>query len=270
MTAADLRQIGFLMVLPPDSAARVAQNVEAIRATIADHASRAGRAGKNVRLVAVTKYVGLGVMRALLTAGVRDLGESRVQQLQPRMAALGVGAAGLDTPFDSEGSPAPRWHMIGQLQRNKVKYLLPDCRIVHSMDTLKLAETLAKRAAPDGVTVDVFVEVNVAGERQKGGVAVEELPRLIEAVTPLPHVAVRGLMTMAPYDPDPENARPVFAKLRGLLGDLRDRGLVDDRCCELSMGMSGDYAVAVEEGATIVRVGSALAEGLSDEEREAD
>ncbi len=258
------------MPLPPDSTARVAHNVEAIRATIAEHAAHAGRDRDDVQLVGVTKYVGLGVMRALLAAGVRDFGESRVQQLQPRMAALGVGAAGLDGPFGSEGSPAPRWHMIGRLQRNKVKYLLPDCRIVHSLDTLKLAETLSKRAEPDGVTVDVFVEVNVTGESQKGGVAGDELPRLIAAVTPLPHVAIRGLMTMAPYDPEPEHARPVFARLRELLSDLRDRGLVDDRCRELSMGMSGDYAVAVEEGATIVRVGSALAEGLSDEERAAD
>ncbi|MEW6198733.1 MAG: YggS family pyridoxal phosphate-dependent enzyme [Planctomycetota bacterium] len=246
---------------------RLHDNVARVRAHIADACARAGRDPAEVRLVGVTKYVSAPVIRELLAAGVQDVGESRVQQLASR--ALEIGEPLLD--WTSAAGPAetrrPRWHMIGHLQRNKVKALLPHARIVHSLDSDRLADTLETHAAALDATVDAFIEVNVAGEASKQGVPPDEVAALATEVRRHPHLRLRGLMTMAPLDPDPEAARPCFARLRELLERLRGTGAVGAECVHLSMGMSQDYRVAVEEGATLVRVGSALFEGLPPDER---
>ncbi len=249
---------------PGDWRQTLRANVAWVRADIAMACARVGRDPADVRLLAVTKYVGLEVVRELLAAGVTDLGESRVQQLVARAAAC--GPARFDWPADEQlmaAAPgAPRWHMIGHLQRNKVKALLPHARILHALDSVRLADALAGQAAELGATVAVFIELNVAGERSKTGAPPEALPALVAAVRRRPQLCLRGLMTMTPYDDDPERSRPFFARLRALLTELHTSGRVGADCRDLSMGMSQDYTVAVEEGATIVRVGSALFENL--------
>lgn len=240
---------------------RLRANIALVRGNVAEACRRAGRDPGDVRLIAVTKYVSLEVLREVLAAGVTDLGESHVQQLAERAAAC--GPARLDWPGDTCGDDGrPRWHMIGHLQRNKVKLLLPHARLVHSLDSQRLAEAVEQYAAQLDVPVDVLVEVNVSGEASKQGVAPDSVAALAGAVGAGRHLRLRGLMTMAPYDPDPETARPHFARLRQLLQRLRVDGVVGPLCTELSMGMSQDYVVAVEEGATFIRVGGALFEGL--------
>ncbi len=240
---------------------RLRENLRQVRATIADACRRSGRDPADVRLVAVSKYADLDTVRALLAAGVRDLGENRVQQLIGRAAALGAAQADLFAA-DSAAGTAPRWHMIGHLQRNKVKGLLHYSRILHSLDSVRLAKELEKQAEKSELIVDVFLELNVAGEQAKSGAPVAEAAPLAEAVSACPHLRLHGLMTMPPFDPDPEAARPHFARLRALLEQLQRRGAVGPSCVHLSMGMTIDYAVAVEEGATFVRIGSALFEGI--------
>lgn len=242
---------------------RLRDNVARVRRHIADACRRVGRAPAGVRLVGVTKYAPLEVLRELPAAGIVDLGESHVQQLVARAQAC--GPAQFDWPDadgDEAAAPLPRWHMIGHVQRNKVKMLLPHARILHSLDSDRLATALAQHAQQLGVSVDAFIEINVPGEATKTGVAPDDAAPLAEAVARCPHIRLRGLMTMAPYDLNPEASRPHFARLRELLVKLRHQGLVGPDCVHLSMGMSQDYVVAAEEGATFVRVGAALFEGL--------
>ncbi len=234
------------------------RNLERVAATIAEASARSGRQPDAVRLVAVTKYVTPQVISALLACGVRDLGENRIQQLEQRVDALGSAEAGLE----ERGGDGPCWHMIGHLQRNKVRKLVPRVRILHSLDSLRLAEEVSRRATAADCHVDAFVEVNVSGELSKDGLPPDELPALLTQAGPLPALRLVGLMTMAPQTPDAEGARPYFAQLRRLRDEMCARGLLPAGA-GLSMGMSNDYPVAVEEGATCVRVGSALYEGLA-------
>jgi uncharacterized pyridoxal phosphate-containing UPF0001 family protein len=252
---------------------RLRDNLARVRGTIADACRRAGRDPGAVRLVAVTKYVDLEVIGALLEIGVRDLGENRVQQLVQRAECVGATTAELFGPGPEGLGPGgwapdvtaavPRWHMIGHLQRNKVRTLLSHTRIIHSLDSARLAREIQKVAEAGDLRVDAFIEVNVAEEESKYGVAVPEVEALAEAVGASDRIRLRGLMTMAPFDPDPEAARPHFARLRALLERLRQGGAVGPSCTHLSIGMTQDYGVAVEEGATFVRIGSALYEGVS-------
>lgn len=256
--------------LPAPQRKRLLENLARIREAIADAARRTGRAPNEVRLVGVTKYVPIPVIAELLAAGVHDLGENRVQQLTARAAVLGRSLDSAFSPLrDADSATAaasppapPRWHMIGHLQRNKVRALLPCSRTLHSVDSLRLAEELERCAAARGELLDVFLEVNVAGEASKSGIDAGELDALAGAVGRLPHLQVRGLMTMAPIADQPEASRPHFARLRMLLEALRRSGGASPAAVHLSMGMSQDYVVAVEEGATFVRVGSVLFEGL--------
>jgi pyridoxal phosphate enzyme (YggS family) len=239
---------------------RLRKNLAQIRATIVEACRRSGRDPDDVRLVAVTKYVDPDMIRALLEVGVRDLGENRVQQLAGRASALGQDNLNLFAP--EPATAAPRWHMIGHLQRNKVKALLRHTRILHSLDSIRLSSEIEKQAEKLELTVDAFLEINVAGEQAKSGAPVDEAAAIAEAVAACPHIRLHGLMTMAPFDPDAQVARPYFARLRELLEQLRRSGAAGPDCGHLSMGMSSDYTVAVEEGATFVRVGSSLFEGL--------
>jgi pyridoxal phosphate enzyme (YggS family) len=219
-------------VIPPE---QVAANAAAVRARIAAACDRAGRDPASVTLIAVTKTHPPEAVAAAYAAGVRDFGENRVQEAAakiPAARALGVQAA---------------WHLIGNLQRNKAAVARRMFDVIHSIDSLPLAETLSLRATEP---VRVLVEVNVAGEATKHGVSPEDAPGLCAAVARLTHLDLIGLMTVAPIVAAPEDARPVFRRLRELRDALALR--------ELSMGMTGDYEVAIEEGATFIRVGRAI------------
>jgi uncharacterized pyridoxal phosphate-containing UPF0001 family protein len=264
----------------PLDPARISDNLDRVRTRITSACRRAGRDVSSVTLVAVTKTVALDEVRILASLGVRDLGENRVEELVRKATALndkGQGDKGTkgqgvkDDRGDAHGpasvvplppcpfAPLPLcvWHMIGHLQRNKARKLLPHSTIVHSLESADLAAELSKRAVAAGLTVDVLIEVNVAGEEQKYGVSPRDAPRLAEIVVQTPALNLRGLMTMAPIVDDPESIRPIFARLRELSHEL-SKDLPPASMRDLSMGMTQDFEVAVEEGATLVRVGSAL------------
>lgn len=209
----------------------------AVRARLARACERAGRDPAEVRLIAVTKGQSLAVIKEVLAHGQQALGESRIQEWRPKAAAL------LERGADAE------WHLIGNLQTNKVKYCAP-FHTLHSLNSERLADELEAFAERRDHRFRVLVEVNVGGEANKQGVAPRDAPALVRYAQGLPHLEVAGLMTIAPYADDSEAVRPMFRALRKLRDTLALR--------ELSMGMSGDFEVAAEEGATYVRVGSAL------------
>lgn len=221
----------------------LAVNLAAVRARMAAACRRAGRDAGSLRLVAVSKYRPIEHTRALYDLGLRDFGENRVQEGREKIPAL---------------APDIAWHLIGPLQTNKAKYLPGLFGWVHSVERIDVAEALEKAYAKVGAggRVRVLVQVNIAGEEQKSGCESAEAEALVRAAAALPHLDVVGLMTMAPFLDDAEQARPVFRALRELAERLRAAtGLA---LPELSMGMTGDFEVAIEEGATMVRVGTAL------------
>ncbi|MGF1578139.1 MAG: YggS family pyridoxal phosphate-dependent enzyme [Gemmataceae bacterium] len=214
---------------------------------IQDACVRSGRNREDVQLVAVTKYVEPQVAAQLHAAGATDLGESRPQELWRKTKAVPHTA---------------RWHMIGHLQTNKIDKTLPLVDLIHSGDRLKLLRTLDKEASKQDTSVDVLLEVNVSREEAKHGFAPEELEDVAAKLSSLERVRVRGMMTMAAYDEDPENCRPTFVELRELRDRLQNQMPTPHTLEHLSMGMSNDFVVAIEEGATMIRVGSVLYEGM--------
>ena len=230
-------------------ARRIALNLQNVRRRIAQACLRSNRPDDAARLVAVTKTVEPDLVRMLFDAGQRDFGENRPQELQRKFETL----VDLDL----------RWHMIGHLQSNKVRKTLSASRFIHSVDSLKLAREISRIAAQDDLRVEILLEVNVSGEDAKSGLSPGETSSVAGEVGKLPNVQLAGLMTMAPLSGNPEDARGVFVGLRELADKIRAMNLPGVRMDELSMGMSNDFEVAVEEGATIVRVGSALFEGVS-------
>jgi pyridoxal phosphate enzyme (YggS family) len=224
------------------------KNLESVRARIVAAARRSGRGAEAVTLVAVTKRCPLEWVRPLVEAGARDLGENYPQELWRKVEAL----AGEPT--------ALRWHLIGHLQGNKARRTLPMVAMIHAVDSLKLLRTLDALAAGIPDPPSVCLQVNTSGEQTKHGWSAEEILRDAEAIASCRVIYVVGLMTMAAWGTDAETARPSFIRLREVRDDLRRRtGLP---LPELSMGMSGDFESAIEEGATLVRVGSALFEGI--------
>ncbi len=213
--------------------------------------ARVGRRSDTVTTVAVTKTVEVRTIRRLIDLGHRDIGESRVQQLTQRAETLGVSVG------DAEGE-GPRWHMVGHLQRNKVRLLLPWLHWLHSLDSLRLAEELNAQAARANTIVRAFLQVNASGEKTKSGVAVGAATHLIEQVQTLGHLRIIGLMTMAPLVNDPEKVRPHFARTRELFEEIAGEKLAGPEFKHLSMGMTQDFEVAIEEGATVIRVGTVL------------
>jgi pyridoxal phosphate enzyme (YggS family) len=231
--------------------ARLAANILSVRERIARAAETAGRDPSSVRLVAVTKTHPPEVVRAAAAAGLIDFGENRIEEAAPKMHAL-ADATGL------------RWHMIGHIQSRKARDVAQaGFALVHSVDTTRLAERLSRLALEAGARLDVLVELNVSGEASKAGFAAgraDQWPALVDdlaAVTRLPGLRVRGLMTMAPVVGQPEQARPIFRRLREVRDGLTAR-LPEADWHELSMGMTDDFEVAVAEGATCVRIGRAL------------
>ncbi len=233
----------------------IAENLRRVRERIARAAESAGRTADEVRLVGVTKYVGSREAAELAAAGCLDLGESRPQELWKKAGEI---AAGTRSPT---AAPTIRWHLIGHLQRNKIARTLPLVSLIHSVDSERLLAAIHEAQATAGDSsppVNVLLEVNASGEAAKHGLSPNDIERLLAAATSYRHVAIRGLMTMAALEGGESVAARNFASLR----ELRDRLIQNAPSCvslsELSMGMSGDFEVAIKEGATIVRVGSAL------------
>ena len=213
----------------------IERNLERVRARMAEAAGRSGRSSDSVRLVAVTKAVGIEEARTLLELGVRDLGENRVEDARPKVDVVGSQA---------------QWHMIGTVQRRKAGEVVELFACVDSVDRVELAEALERKCTEHEKMMPVLLEVNVSGEASKHGFVPVDLPSALERIYRLAHLRAEGLMTMAPLVDDPEEVRPVFAALRKLAEQV---GL-----SVLSMGMSNDFEVAIEEGATQVRIGTAL------------
>jgi len=219
----------------------LSENLAAIQARIKTVAEKHGRKSGEVRLVAVSKTNPPEAIREVFEAGQRAFGESRVQEALPKLDAL---------------PPEIEWHFIGHLQTNKIRKVVGRFALFHGVDNQNLALQINRIAGELGVTANVLLEVNVSGEESKFGFDPKTLPAALEVLLPLPFLRIQGLMTMAPYSDDPETARPYFAKLR----ELRDRLAAEtgNPLPELSMGMSGDFEQGIAEGATIVRVGSAI------------
>ncbi|GMU24670.1 MAG: UPF0001 protein [Phycisphaerae bacterium] len=241
---------------------KLADNLKRIRERIQSACARARRPVEDVRLVGVTKTVEVDVIRTAIEAGLLDLGESRVQELVKRAGMVQEHLSRRRSMDPQSTPPDPRWHMIGHLQRNKVRTVLPWIDTVHSVDSLRLAEEISAEAERLNRTVPFLIEVNVSSEKSKFGIAVGAVPHLIEHIRGLSNIRIAGLMTMAPLEEDPESTRVYFARLREILEELRSERLVGPECRELSMGMSNDFEVAIEEGATMIRVGTALFEGV--------
>ena len=221
----------------------IRENLEEVREDIRQACKRAGRGEDEAALIAVSKTKPVEMLWEAYRAGARDFGENRVQELAEKIPQL---------PEDI------RWHMIGHLQRNKVKYIVDKVYMIHSVDSLRLAEEISREAVKRDLTVRILLEVNVAEEEGKFGVSAEEAPALAEAVAALPGICLEGLMTVAPFVNDPESNRGVFKKLKQLSVDIGRKNIDNVNMNVLSMGMTGDYAVAVEEGASFVRVGTGI------------
>ena len=209
---------------------------------VARAAAKCGRKGEDVRLVAVGKMQPVEFIGEALEAGLAVFGENYVQEAERKIRAF----------------PQAEWHLIGKLQRNKVKKAVSLFSWIQTVDSPGLLGEISRRAEEAGKVVPVLVEVNLAGEESKAGVDPEELAELIEAAPGLPGITLRGLMAIPPWTEDPEESRPYFVRLRGMLSDFVSRGGAGSDMTELSMGMSNDFEAAIEEGATMVRVGTAI------------
>lgn len=222
----------------------IRENIDCVRDHIEKACAKVGRNPSEVTLIAVSKTKPVELLREAYEAGARDFGENKVQELLDKIPQL---------PSDI------RWHMIGHLQRNKVKYIVDKVCLIHSVDSLRLAEEISKEALKRNITVNILVEVNMAHEESKFGSTPEAAEQLVSEIVKLPGICVKGLMTIAPYVEDAEENRQYFQRMRQLSVDIMAKN-TDNRSVGniLSMGMTGDYSVAVEEGATCVRVGTGI------------
>ena len=222
---------------------QIQDNLINVKRKIENACLRSGRDPEEVRLIAVSKTKPALMIQEAYDWGQRLFGENRPQEIRDKQPVL---------PADI------RWHMIGHLQRNKVKYVVGHAAMIHSVDSVRLAEAISEEAVRNQLTVPVLVEVNMALELSKFGLRPEDTEEFIEAIAPLKGISVKGLMTIAPYTDDPESNRGYFRDLRNLSIDIDSKNIDNVSMCELSMGMTGDYEVAVEEGATFVRVGTGI------------
>ena len=210
---------------------------------ISDACRRSGRDRSEVTLIAVSKTKPVCMLQEVYDLGIRTFGENKVQEMCDKYEAM---------PQDI------KWHMIGHLQRNKVKYLIGKTTLIHSVDSVRLAEAIEKEAAKKNCVVDILIEVNVAQEESKFGLSTEEVLPMVEGIAEFPHIHICGLMTIAPYVENPEENREIFAGLRKLSVDITNKNIDNVNVSILSMGMTNDYEVAIEEGATMVRVGTGI------------
>lgn len=220
------------------------ENYEKVKENIVRACEKAGRSPEDVTLIAVSKTKPLSDIEELLSdTNAVDFGENKVQELVDK--------------YENVSRPV-NWHMIGHLQTNKVKYIVDKVCMIHSVDSLNLAKTIEKEAAKYDVTVKILIEVNVAQEETKFGLSCDEVHPLIQEIKDFPHIRVKGLMTIAPFVDDPEDNRVYFRKLKDLSLDIQSKSIDNIDMSVLSMGMTNDYEVAVEEGATLVRVGTGI------------
>ena len=221
----------------------VTESLKEVEKKVEEACKRAGRERSEVTLIAVGKTKPVEMLQEIYDTGVRDFGENKVQEMMDKYEVM---------PKDIH------WHMLGHLQRNKVKYLMGKVALIHSVDSLRLAEQIDQEAEKLGITAKILLEVNVAKEESKFGMMPEEVPEMVEQISLLPHLQIEGLMTIAPFVDDPEKNRPVFQKLYQLSVDIKKKNIDNVNMSVLSMGMTGDYQVAVEEGATMIRVGTGI------------
>jgi len=241
---------------------RLSENWKRVEQRIHDACGRAGRDPKNVTLVAVTKYASIDIIRLLVEMGVVHVGESRPQELAQRAAMIKEWLARRSRTPQPGGPPRPHWHLVGHLQRNKVKSVLPWTSLIHSVDSLRLAEEIDSRSAALGRKTPVLLQTNASGEASKHGVAVAAVTHLAEQLQSLEHIEIRGLMSIAPLTANEGLIRHTFERVRELFDEI-----IREKTCgadfrELSLGMSSDFEFAIEYGATYVRIGSALLEGI--------
>ncbi|MFQ5590312.1 MAG: YggS family pyridoxal phosphate-dependent enzyme [Phycisphaerae bacterium] len=242
---------------------RLSENLKRIEQRIREACARAGREPSRVTLVAITKYASLDIVRTLVDMGVPHLGESRVQELTKRAAMIHEWLSRRRSRLASgEVESRPRWHMVGHLQRNKVRAVLPWIEMIHSVDSLRLAEEIDAQSGKLGRVTPVLLQVNAAGEASKSGVAVAAATHMAEQLATLKHIEVRGLMAMAPLTDEESVLRRTFERVRELYDEIQGERLCGPAFCELSMGMTNDFEYAIEYGATWVRSGSALFEGI--------
>ena len=219
------------------------ENLKKVEDNVDAACREAGRSRDEVTLIAVSKTKPVEMLSTIYNQGIRDFGENKVQEMCDKMEQL---------PSDI------RWHMIGHLQTNKVKYIVGHTTLIHSVDSLHLAKEIERQAEKKDVTVDILVEVNIAEEESKFGIHKEETYELVRQIAALPHVHICGLMTIAPYVENPEDNRMYFRGIRQLSVDIAEKNIDNVDMDVLSMGMTGDYMVAIEEGATMVRVGTGI------------
>ena len=221
----------------------VRENLEQVRKNIEEACREVGRDPSEVTLIAVSKTKPVPLLREAYDAGARCFGENKVQEIMDKYPQL---------PEDIQ------WHMIGHLQRNKVKYIVDKAAMIHSVDSLRLAEAIEQEAAKHKVQVPILLEVNVAEEESKFGFSLNETEAALREISQLPNVKVRGLMTIAPFVDEPEDNRQVFRELYEFFIDMKSKNIDNVTMNTLSMGMTGDFEVAIEEGATMVRVGTGI------------
>lgn len=221
----------------------LSDNLHEVQENIRKACERSGRNPEDVTLIAVSKTKPVSDIEQIYAAGIREFGENKVQEMNDKQKVL---------PGDIN------WHMIGHLQRNKVKYIVDNVAMIHSVDSVRLAEEISKEAVKKNVAVDILVEVNVAKEESKFGLYTEDVGQFVEQISELPGINIKGLMTSAPFVDNPEDNRQYFKKLKDLSVDINAKNIDNVHMDFLSMGMTNDYVVAVEEGATHVRVGTAI------------
>ena len=221
----------------------ITKNLIDVQKNIEQACLKSNRSVDEVTLIAVSKTKPLSMIQEVYDFNIRNFGENKVQEIMAKYDHM---------PKDT------LWHMIGHLQRNKVKYIIDKVCMIHSVDSLRLAEEISKEAVKKQVTVSILIEVNVANESTKFGLAKEETIALVKEIATLPNIIIKGLMTVAPYVDDPEENRQVFRSLKQLFIDINKENIDNVIMSELSMGMTNDYMVAIEEGATMVRVGTGI------------
>lgn len=221
----------------------IEENITEVKRRVEEAAKKAGRNPEDVLILAVSKTIDVPRIKEAVQCGLNSLGENRVQEIMDKYEPMGEGI---------------NWHLIGHLQTNKVKYIIDKVCLIHSVESLKLAEEINKKAEKAGIIMDILVEVNISDEESKFGIKPEDCESFIRELSKMKNINVKGLMTVAPFTENPEENRVYFKGLKDLLVDINNKKIDNINMSELSMGMTGDFEVAVEEGATIVRVGTGI------------
>lgn len=220
----------------------ISKNLEAIKKKIEAAAIKSGRIPEDIKLLAVSKTIAPEIIQQAIDLGLTELGENKVQEIMSKYDLL----------------PQAQWHLIGHLQTNKVKYIIDKVKLIHSVDSIKLAQEISKRAVQAGITMNVLVEINIGNEESKHGVPIDKAEALAVEISKLDNITVKGLMTVAPFVENPEENRKYFKQMKNLFVDIASKNYNNIFMEYLSMGMTNDYEIAIEEGANIVRIGTGL------------